>query len=163
MVKIGEGVEWAVHCCTILALLPDGAAMPASRLAEYHGVPAAYLAKHLQALSRSGIVETAPGARGGYRLARSADDVTVLDIVEAVEGAETAFRCTEIRQRGPAAVEGAAYLRPCGVARTMWRAEYALRRELAATSVADLCAGVMAVAPPEGVAKAATWFKEVLR
>ena len=51
----------------------DGAGCgDATRLAEYHGVPAPYLAKHLQALSRAGIVESSPGPRGGYRLARPA-------------------------------------------------------------------------------------------
>ena len=45
---MGEGVEWALHVCTVLALLPEGTAMPATRLAEFHGVPAPYLAKQLQ-------------------------------------------------------------------------------------------------------------------
>src|SRR6266508_5269600 len=99
--RLGEGVEWALHCCTLLAVLPPDQAMPASRLAEYHGVPGAYLAKHLQALSQAGIVEAVPGRRGGYRLARRPDEITLLDVVDAVEGAEGSFRCTEIRRRGP--------------------------------------------------------------
>ena len=37
-----------------------------SSFAEYHGVPAAYLAKHLQSLARAGLVETTKGPRGGY-------------------------------------------------------------------------------------------------
>src|SRR2546423_14192836 len=65
--KLGEPVEWALHCTTVLALLPSDGAVPASRLAEFHGVPAAYLAKTLQALSREGIVESVPGRRGGCR------------------------------------------------------------------------------------------------
>ena len=46
---MSDGVEWAIHCCTMLAVLPDGEALPAARLAEFHEVPPAYLAKHLQA------------------------------------------------------------------------------------------------------------------
>ena len=61
--KLSDGVEWGIHCCTVLAALPEGTALPAARLAEFHGVPAAYLAKHLQALSRAGIVTTEPGQR----------------------------------------------------------------------------------------------------
>src|SRR3982750_2796243 len=102
--KLSDGVEWAVHCATVLALLPKGMAMPAARLAEFHGVPAAYLAKHLQALARAGIVEAAQGPKGGYRLGRPAADIPLLDVVVAVEGDEPAFRCSEIRQRGPAAI-----------------------------------------------------------
>ena len=80
--RLGEPVEWALHCTTVLALLPSDAAVPAARLAEFHGVPAAYLAKTLQALAREGIVESVPGRRGGYRLAKPPADITVLDVVE---------------------------------------------------------------------------------
>ena len=48
--RLGEPVEWALHCTTVLALLPVDGALPASKLAEFHGVPAAYLAKALQSL-----------------------------------------------------------------------------------------------------------------
>jgi len=55
--KLSYGVEWGVHVCTLLAVLPADAALPAARLAEYHGVPSAYMAKHLQALARAGVLE----------------------------------------------------------------------------------------------------------
>src|SRR5688500_10429852 len=96
------------------------------------------MAKHLQALSGAGIVTSIAGRRGGYRLARPAADITVLEIVEAVEGRGPAFRCTEIRQRGPAAVEAYRYTHSCGVARAMWDAEEAWRQVLRATTVLDL-------------------------
>src|SRR4051795_8446042 len=98
--QLGQGVEWAVHCCTVLAMVPPDRTLPAARLAEYHGVPPAYMAKHLQALAQAGIVESVSGRRGGYRLARPADKISVLDVVVAVEGDRPAFRCTEIRRRG---------------------------------------------------------------
>jgi DNA-binding IscR family transcriptional regulator len=62
--KLGDGVEWGLHCCALLAALPPDDALPATKLAEYHGVPGAYLAKHLQALARAGIVESKPRRRG---------------------------------------------------------------------------------------------------
>src|SRR4029079_15835011 len=102
--RMSDGVEWAVHCATILGALPDGVALSAARLAEYHGVSAPYLAKHLQALPRARVLVAAPGPRGRARLARPAAEVTLLEIVEAVAGSQPAFRCTEIRRRGPAAV-----------------------------------------------------------
>ena len=83
--KLSDGVEWGVHVCTVLAVLPPDAALPAPRLAEYHGVPSAYLAKHLQALARAGVLETVKGPRGGYRLARPPAEITVLEVVEAIE------------------------------------------------------------------------------
>jgi Rrf2 family protein len=159
---MSDGVEWSIHCCTVLAVLPPGEALPAARLAEFHEVPPAYLAKHLQALSSAGIVGSISGPRGGYALARPAAEVTLLDIVLAVDGEETAFRCSEIRQRGPAAQpDPAAYRRPCGIARAMWRAEDAWRRELTATTVADLLAELMATVPTAQLLAGAEWIQQV--
>ena len=160
--KLSDGVEWATHCATVLALVPEGSALNAAKLAEYHGVAPAYLAKHLQALAKAGIVESTTGPRGGYRLARPASDITLLDIVDAVEGGETAFRCTEIRQRGPACVDPENYLKPCGIARAMWRAEAAYRAALKQETVADILSGLMVDVPVESAMKAAKWMQEVL-
>jgi Rrf2 family protein len=136
--KLGDGVEWGLHCCLVLAALPEEAALPATKLAEYHGVPPAYLAKHLQALAQAGIVESTPGRRGGYRLARRPDEITFLDVVEAVEGTEPAFRCTEIRQRGPVPAPPSSFRSPCAIALTMAKAQHAWKRELRATTLADV-------------------------
>jgi Rrf2 family protein len=160
--RMSDGVEWAAHSCVVLAALPPDRALPASRLAEYHGVPAAYLAKHLQALARAGIVETTKGPRGGYRLARAASEVTMLDVVEAVQGPEPAFRCTEIRRRGPAAVPAREYRALCGIHVAMNRADDAWRESLRATTIADLLQGVARDASPKALVKAANWFQEVL-
>ena len=160
--KLGDGVEWGLHCCTLLALLPDDAALPASRLAEFHGVPAAYLAKHLQSLSRAGIVEAEAGPRGGYRLARPPAEVTLLDVVEAVEGRAPAFRCTEIRQRGPASLPAREYRVACSITRAMHRAEDAWRSELRSQTNADLVLSLATSVNPRAATKAAAWFQEVL-
>ena len=106
--RIAEGVEWAVHLCGVLGVVPAGFDLPAGRLAEFHELPRAYLAKHLQALSRAGIVRANRGVSGGYRLAKPAANITLLDITLAIEGSEPAFRCTEIRQQGPCAAAPAA-------------------------------------------------------
>ena len=75
--RLSDGVEWGVHVCTVLAIVPPDRALPAAKLAEFHGVPAAYLAKHLQALARAGVLETTKGPKGGYRLARPATEITL--------------------------------------------------------------------------------------
>lgn len=160
---MSDGVEWALHCCTVLALLPDDLCLPAARLAEFHEVPPAYLAKHLQALSAAGITASEPGPRGGYRLARPAIEISMLDVVLAVDGDERAFRCSEIRQRGPAAAASGAeaYRRACGIARAMWRAEQRWRDELRGTTVADLVDDLLATVPAEQLVRGAEWVQEV--
>jgi Rrf2 family protein len=161
---LSEGVEWTVHCCVLLATIPPDATLPVARLAEFHGVPGPYLAKHLQALTRAGVLESVPGPRGGYRLARPASTITVLEVVEAIDGREPAFSCTEIRRRGPAGgLPAKAYPRPCGIHVLMDRADEAWRGELAATTVGDLAMHVARTTNPEAAARAATWFQQISR
>ncbi len=161
--RLAEPVEWALHCTTVLALLPSDAAVPASRLAEFHDVPAAYLAKTLQSLARHGIVESVPGRRGGYRLAKPPADIKVLDVVEAVEGRQPSFRCTEIRKRGPTKVADRLYSPVCTIAATMHRADAAWRAELARTSVGDLVIELAGHVPVEAAIKGVNWLQEVQR
>ncbi|MFJ3083150.1 RrF2 family transcriptional regulator [Streptomyces halstedii] len=145
--RMGEGVEWGLHCCLALAWLEDDEPVPTATLAVWFGLPPAYLNKRLQALVRAGILSSTAGARGGFRLARPPERITLMDVVTAIEGRDDVFRCTEIRQRAEEAETAELiqeFQRPCGVASAMRRAELAWRRELAGQSVADL----MAAAPP---------------
>lgn len=160
--RMNEGVEWAAHCAVVLAALPPEGALPAAKLAEYFDLAPPYLSKTMQQLSRAGIVTSAQGRRGGYRLAREAEAITLLDIVEAVDGEDRAFRCTEIRRRGPAAVPARRYSPRCGIAAAMWQAEDAYRRSLASVSIADIAAGVLEQAPPLALARTEAWLAAAL-
>lgn len=160
---MSEGVEWVLHCCTVLATLPSDQSLPAAKLAELHDVAPAYLAKHLQATAAAGITETVPGPRGGYRLARPPAQISLLDVVLAVDGDDTAFRCSEIRQQGPVAGPPSDYRRPCGIARAMWRAEDAWRSELRDTTIADLVGELLVSVPPELLQAGAEWVQRVER
>lgn len=143
--KLGDGVEQAIHCVSMLAGLSDGGVLSAAALAEFHGVSTSYLLKHLQALSGAGIVSTVPGPRGGYRLARKPAAISLLDIVLAVEGPAPAFRCSEIRQRGPDPLPARYFKAPCGINAAMLKAEKAYRAELAKVSMADIATGLAAI------------------
>lgn len=145
--KLGQGVEWALHACVNLAWAGPDRPLPVATLAELNGLPAPYLNKQLQALARAGVLTSTSGARGGFSLARSAASITVLDVVQAVDGAEGAFRCTEIRRQGPLAASARATRTPCRIASVMGRAESAWRAELAAVTIADLDAAVASDSP----------------
>lgn len=139
--KLSDGVEQAIHCVVMLAALPEGGLLSAASLAEFHGVSPSYLLKHLQPLSLAGILEAVSGPRGGYRLAVAPDKLSLLDIVLTVEGKEPAFRCTEIRQRGPGCPRKKP-TRPCEINAAMLRAEQAYRTELARVTIASVIARV---------------------
>ncbi|MGL4092695.1 Rrf2 family transcriptional regulator [Agrobacterium tumefaciens] len=136
--KMSDGVEQAIHSVAMLASLSPDGVLSAAALAEFHGVSTSYLLKHLQSLSGAGILSTLPGPKGGYRLAKEPEGITLLDIVLAVEGPAPAFRCAEIRQRGPNPLPDRYFSKPCGINAAMLKAERAYRAELAKTTVADI-------------------------
>lgn len=151
------GVEWALHCCVVLTSVDAPA--PAARLAQLHDVSPSYLAKQLQALSRAEIIRSVQGNAGGYVLTRPPSEITLLDIVEAIDGPDPAFRCTEIRQRGPMATPPEACTVPCPISRAMANAEAQWREALRAVSIADLADNVRADSGPDALASVGGWFK----
>jgi Rrf2 family protein len=161
--KMSEGVEWAIHCVVILAALPASTALPGKALAEYHGVSETYLLKHLKALTKAELLQSVPGPRGGYRLAREARSITFLDIVEAIEGKEPAFRCTEIRQRGPICSSPESYRTPCAIRVGMLAAERAWKAALQQQNIADLAEHLRETLEPRLQALSAEWFAERVR
>jgi Rrf2 family protein len=151
-------VEWALHCCSILSGMPPERFIPTKDLAEFHGVPKEYLSKALQALAQAGLVETSLGPTGGYRLARAPKDISFLDIVEAVEGRRRTFECTEIRGNNPCLGKSEKPTGICLVAKVMYRADEAWRRELAAMSLADLSGQLARVIGTSAVKESRDWF-----
>lgn len=136
--KMGDGVEQAIHSVAMLSGLSEGSVLSAAAIAEFHGVSTSYLLKHLQALSGAGILDTVPGPKGGYKLAKVPEGISLLDIVLAVEGPAPAFRCAEIRQRGPNPLPQRYFAKPCQISAAMQKAERAYRTELAKISIADI-------------------------
>jgi Rrf2 family protein len=154
--KLTGGVEWALHCCVVLTTA-DGP-VPAARLAELHDVSGSYLAKQLQALSRAGLVNSVQGNAGGYALTRAPELISVLDVVEAVDGSKPAFVCTEIRQRGPLGTPPEECTEPCPISRAMADADAAWRAALRTVSVADLARRVDDDYGPTALAGIGTWL-----
>lgn len=153
--KMSEGVEWALHCCLTLAWLGNETTVPTATLAAAFDVPPHYLNKFLQALVRAGILVSTAGVKGGFRLAKRPDKITLLDVVMAIEGPEGSFRCTEIRRRGAGVTaKPTEFALPCGIAVAMGRADAAWRRELAAQTIADLVKS----APATGAERMRCWY-----
>ena len=140
--KLSQGVEWTLHCVTLLALMPGGVTVRREQLAGHYGLPEAYLAKHLQAATKAGILRATPGPRGGYQLARPATDITLLDIVEAIEGSARPFICQEIRRQGSGALEPEDCHGLCLINVAMNKADNAWRSSLRTTTIAEIAAGL---------------------
>jgi Rrf2 family protein len=145
--KLPVSTEWVLHCATTLAQLEPGATAPAARLAEYFDVPGAYLAKQLQSLVRAGLLAATTGPRGGFRLARPAAEITLLQLVEAVDGASAPYECREIRQRGLGALPPEDCRDTCILAAKMAEAHEAWRRSLGGVTLADILTTLPESAP----------------
>jgi Rrf2 family protein len=126
--------DYAVRAALAIALLEDGQPVSARRVAERMDIPAGFLAHVLTDLVRAGIVVGTPGRRGGYRLAAPAAEIDLLRVVDAVEDRGDPPRC--VLRGGPCRFDGT-----CAAHDVFFAATEAVRRELAAASLADLAAG----------------------
>jgi Rrf2 family protein len=156
--RLSQGVEWAVHACVLLAAAGEGGGLSLRALAGFHAVPAPYMAKQMQLLSKAGLVRTGRGKAGGYALARPADTISLWDITRALNGPEPLFRCTEIRQNGPCGATRAECRAPCQIAAAFARAEALWRESLSGVTIAAIAADVAQGAAPERIAQAMHWL-----
>ena len=92
MLKLSKKVDYALIALMHLAQ-QDEDASSAREVATIYGMPQDLLAKVLQKLTRSGIVVSRQGTKGGYRLARPADAITVARVIEVVEGQPSLTQC----------------------------------------------------------------------
>ncbi|MFC4907661.1 RrF2 family transcriptional regulator [Actinomadura gamaensis] len=145
--KLPASTEWLLHCAASLAQLEPGETASAAQLARYFDLPAPYLAKQLQSLVRAGVLAATTGPRGGFRLGRPAAEITLLQIVEAVDGAAPPYECREIRRQGEGALPPEDCRDTCVLAAKMAEAHRAWRETLAASSLADILATLPATAP----------------
>ncbi len=161
---ISAGVEYGLHCLLYLTAPASHAPAPSVRdLADLQGVPADYLAKLFTKLSRAGLVVATEGARGGFALARPANEISFLDVVEAIDGEKQLFECREIRKRCAVFKSEApawATTGVCSIHAVMLAAEKRMRDELASHSLGDLAAQVAAKAPTNLTHQIAMWLDE---
>lgn len=88
-----QTVEYALRAVVYLAQHADDGPIDSSRIAEATQVPPSYLAKILQDLARTAVLTSKRGVGGGFQLARSPDDLSVLDVVNAVEPLQRITGC----------------------------------------------------------------------
>ena len=96
--KFSVGVEYALHCLLYMVNIEEGKSVGIRDLATFQGISESYLSKIYTKLTKSGIIKSVPGVKGGYALAKNPEEITFLDVVEAIEGKEPFFQCAEIRQ-----------------------------------------------------------------
>jgi Rrf2 family protein len=132
-VRISAKADYAVRAAVELAAASDEKPVKAERIATAQGIPLNFLENILGELRHAGVVRSHRGAEGGFRLARPAKDVTVADIIRAVEGPLASVR------GGPP--EEATYPGASEALPRVWIAVRAnLRRVVENVTVADIAA-----------------------
>jgi Rrf2 family protein len=94
MLEITRQADYALRASVEVARLPEGERAPTAAIAERQQIPLPFLAKIVSQLVVRGVLEATRGASGGVSLARAADNVTMLEIIEAIDGPITINRCT---------------------------------------------------------------------
>lgn len=94
MIKLAKLTDYAV--VTLSAMVErDGILLSAVQLAEITTLPEPTVSKVLKMLAKGGVINSVRGAHGGYRLAEMPEDITILDIIEAIEGPVALTACIE--------------------------------------------------------------------
>ena len=84
--KLSRSTEYAFAALRFIALGRRSRPVLAAAIAKEHHIPRDYLLKVLNSLVRAGILSSTRGPQGGYRLARASKAITMLEVIEAVEG-----------------------------------------------------------------------------
>ncbi len=93
--KLSTRGRYGIHAMYDLALNADGGPQPIKAIAEREGIPEAYLEQLIAVLKREGLVESTRGAQGGYALSRRPEEITVGDVLRALEGGLNLVDCLE--------------------------------------------------------------------
>jgi len=91
--RLNQATDYAFRAVLYLSRLPRGQVVEARLIAEEENIPMRFLLKIFRLLTRAGIVESFRGVNGGYALARPPGEITMLDVIEAIEGPIKINRC----------------------------------------------------------------------
>lgn len=83
--QITRQADYAIRCVLYLAEHPNEVKV-VNEIASSKSIPKVFLAKILQKLSKAGIVRSYKGVKGGFELAKRPKDITLLDVIEAIDG-----------------------------------------------------------------------------
>ncbi|UYZ84388.1 Rrf2 family transcriptional regulator [Entomomonas sp. E2T0] len=161
MSYISSGVEYALHCLLYLSQPINAKGVSVRDLAELQNIPIDYLAKIFTKLHKAGIVIATEGIKGGFSLAKTADQISVHDVIVAIDNYKPLFKCKEIRsgcavfdKKIPAeATQGT-----CTIHAIMLDAEQQLRDTLSQQSLADIAQKVTKKLPKDYPQQVIKWL-----
>jgi len=110
--RLSHLADYAVVLMTAAARRPEGARLSATELAQDTGVPLPTAQKLMGQLAGSGLLSSVRGAGGGFTLSRAAGDISLADIVEAVEGPIALTQCSGHEDASDCALDAHCRVKP---------------------------------------------------
>ena len=93
--QITKQADYALRAIVFLAQIGKDEKASTSKIAKAQKIPPSFLAKIISQLSIAGLIHTSRGARGGVSLAKEPEDISVLDVIQAIDGPVILNECTE--------------------------------------------------------------------
>jgi Rrf2 family protein len=133
MLRLSKKADYALMAMKHLALRGDRGSSSAREIAGLYDIPIELLAKVLQRLVRRGLLASHQGTRGGYQLVRMPSQISVADVIEAIDGPVSVTACSA----DDAACEQFA---KCNVRDPLWRVREKILAALGECTIAELAA-----------------------
>ncbi len=146
MLRFSKKADYALMAMKHLAIDPPGHASARS-IAQRYRIPLELLAKILQRLVRKGLLRSRHGIRGGYELARTPAAISVLEVIQAIDGPLTLTTCSDTDHR-------CAQFRSCCVRDPLWQVRDRIMQSLRTLSIFDLTISADVPEPTTQAAKA---------
>jgi Rrf2 family transcriptional regulator, cysteine metabolism repressor len=134
--------EYGVRVMVELARRAGEEPIPLAEIAAHDGLPLAYLEHLVARLRKAGLVDSRRGSRGGYLLARSPVDITMAEVVEALEGSIVPIECISQGPDGSIVCSRESDPGHTCPTKLLWtRVRFSIVRTLQETTLADLVLG----------------------
>jgi Rrf2 family protein len=133
MLRLSKRADYALIAMKHLALRGDRESSSAREIAESYDIPIELMAKVLQRLVRGGLLASQQGTRGGYQLGRRATQISVADVIQAIDGPVTVTACTTDEGQ-------CEQFSKCNVRDPLWRVRERILAALGECTIAELAA-----------------------
>ncbi|MBI4476324.1 MAG: Rrf2 family transcriptional regulator [Acidobacteria bacterium] len=133
MLRLSKRADYALMAMKHLAVNGPLRAASTREISQAYDIPVELLAKVLQRLARAGLLTSQQGIHGGYQLSRPAPQISVAEVIEAIDGPLTMTACSEVD-------ESCDQYSRCNVRDPLWRIKKRIVSALSESSVADLAA-----------------------
>jgi Rrf2 family protein len=131
MLRLSKKADYALMAMKHLATRPGAASVSAREIAEHYDIPIELMAKVLQRLVRRGLLTSHQGTRGGYRLSRPTHEISIADIIQAIDGPVTVTACSTES-------ENCDQFAKCSVRDPLWRIKDRILAALATCSLQEI-------------------------